>query len=215
MRDELYGDRKDIIKWSLVEKCCRENDINDVYYAVMLCAPLGKHGHDRSPAELSHPSIQSFFEEERSIFDADPSMRMVARIMEMPPRTGLNLSLQCCLESFPGIHRRLYFERVLRDLAGKKTPQLVLVDPDNGVQGIQIDGNSSSKPTRERITPTEVRNIVGAVQPGSIALVYQDYFRNSDWVEVATRSMQSIVGTAAMVTAHPFSGVVFLAIEKT
>lgn len=214
MRDELYGDRKDIIKWSLVEKCCREKNITDVYYAVMLCAPLGKHGHDRSPAELSHPSIQGFFEQERSVFGTDPSKRTVARIMDLPARTGLKLSLECCLDSFPGIHRGLYFKRVLGDLASKKIPQLVLVDPDNGVQGIQISGRSCSKPTRQRITPKEIRDIVAAVQPGSIALVYQDHFRNSDWVEVAIRSMQDIAGAAALVTAYPFNGVVFLAVEK-
>jgi hypothetical protein len=167
MRDQFYGDRKDVLKWTLALQAAGSE--KRILYVVMYRPHKGTHGQDFRPIDQALQEVVRFFESERKKFGAGIPRRLAGVSALMPGRIDL------VSEIYEHRDRRQYFEKILSRLCSRSPAQnfVVLLDPDNGIAGLN--------PKSEHVCPQQILSVWSAMWPGDVLIVYQHQFRDKEW----------------------------------
>ncbi len=160
MRNQFYGDAKDIQKWTVVFNVAKIKS-RSIYWVVMLCPDQAtNHGRDSSAVSWADPIVASFFEEERSAGRKD--LRRVAVLAE-----GMGIPIEINLAHFSNKSRRTYMADVKAFLCDRSAIRrdVIFFDPDNGLAG--------ATPKSEHLRIEDLLGVWNALREGDVAIIYQ------------------------------------------
>jgi len=180
MRDQFYGDRKDVLKWTLALQAAGEE--KDILYVAMYRPNEGLHGKDFRPIDQAIPQVVRFFDTAREKFVNGQHRRCVDVVALLPGRIDL------VPEIYEHRARREYFDRV-RGRLGKASSgknAVVLLDPDNGIAGVSANS--------KHVCPEQIEDVWPAMRPGDVLLVYQHQFRDKEWRSKRRTALSSALG---------------------
>ena len=171
MRDQWYGDNRDLVKWSALVYLARREAVSAILHVAMY-----RPGPAPAPLATAHGKVDPPAEVFRHFRD-------LADIQRLGVATGL--AIEVVKEPFTD--RTAYFGRVCeRVRAPRGGSLLVLLDPDVGLAP-EIHGP-------EHVTSTEVAAVFAALRPGDLLVCYQHARRQKDWRGRARRAFANAPG---------------------
>ena len=171
MRDQWYGDNRDLVKWSALVHLARREAVSAILHVAM-CRP----GPAPAPLATAHGKVDPPAEVFRHFRDLDDIQRLAAV-------TGLEIEVV----KEPFTDRTAYFGRVCERVgAPRGGPMLVLLDPDVGLAP-EIHGP-------EHVTSAEVAAVFAVLQPGDLLVCYQHARKQKDWRGRARRAFANAPG---------------------
>jgi hypothetical protein len=181
MRDQFYGDRKDVLKWSRALRLAGTEKV--VLYVVMYRPNKGLHGVDFGPVAEADSGVVGFFQQERKRFKLGVPRRLVDVTRLLPGR------IELIHNKYEHRERKAYFEAVRNRLIHRNNDEkcVVLLDPDNGISG------KCSK--SEHVCKQELFTLWSAMVPGDVLIVYQHQFRDREWVSKRKSALVEAIGS--------------------
>ncbi len=171
MRDQWYGDNRDLVKWSALVHLARREAVSAILHVAM-------YRPDRALASLStaHGKVDPPAEVIRHFRDLDDIQRLAA---------VTRLEIEVLKEPFTD--RAAYFVRVCERVKARRGgPMLVLLDPDIGLAP-KIHGP-------EHVTSVEVAAVFAALRQGDLLVCYQHARKQKDWRGRARRAFANAPG---------------------
>lgn len=163
MRNEFYGDRKDVWKWTVATRAAGER--KPICYVPMLTR---NDGNLFTAVKNAAPAVATFFDSERKLFES--SARDVKRIENL-----LRGRISILGGEFRHARRQEYFQGVAARLKHLDEPVVLLVDPDNGL--------ACTKSGKQHIEDGELRLLWDCLKPCSTLLLFQvSGGRRKDWL---------------------------------
>ena len=171
MRDQWYGDNRDLVKWGALVHLARREAVSTILHVAMY-----RPGLAPAPLTTAHGKVDPPPEVFRHFRDLDDIQRLAA---------VTNLAIDVVKEPF--VDRLAYFGRVCeRVRAPRSGAVLVLLDPDIGL--------APETPGPEHVTSTEVAAVFEALRPGDVLVCYQHARRQKDWRGRARRAFANAPG---------------------
>ena len=171
MRDQWYGDNRDLVKWSALVHLARREAVSAILHVAMY-----RPGQPPAPLATAHGKVDPPAEVIRHFRDLNDIQRLAAA-------TGLAIEVL----KAPFTDRAAYFGRVCdRVRAPRGGPILVLLDPDTGL--------APETPGPEHVTSAEVAAVFEALRPGDLLVCYQHARRQKDWRGRARRAFANAPG---------------------
>ena len=171
MRDQWYGDNRDLVKWSALVYLARREAVSAILHVAMY-----RPGPAPAPLATAHGKVDPPAEVFRHFRDLDDIQRL-----------GVATGLAIAVVKEPFTDRTAYFGRVCeRVRAPHGGSLLVLLDPDVGLAP-EIHGP-------EHVTSTEVAAVFAALRPGDLLVCYQHARRQKDWRGRARRAFANAPG---------------------
>ena len=171
MRDQWYGDNRDLVKWSALVYLARREAVSAILHVAMY-----RPGSAPAPLATAHGKVDPPAEVFRHFRDLDDIQRL-----------GVATGLAIEVVKEPFTDRTAYFGRVCeRVRAPRGGSLLVLLDPDVGLAP-EIHGP-------EHVTSTEVAAVFAALRPGDLLVCYQHARRQKDWRGRARRAFANAPG---------------------
>ena len=201
MRDEFYGDRKDVWKWSLTLQAADRH--KRILQVLMYCRDRGKPARDFHRAGQGiDQRVEAFFDDERKAFHTG-APRRVDRIKGLDPR----------IELFPGLYRAQarheYFRALRAELAARPDSReyVVLLDPDTGI--------TEREPKDEHLSCQNLAQLWSWLNSRDTLIVYQHQQHVQDWVGSNWRAIaRSLKVEEDTVGCFPFGSVCFYRADK-
>jgi hypothetical protein len=182
MRNQFYGDRKDVLKWTNALRLAGADRF--VLYVAMLRPDKedSLHGCDFSCVRVANDQVVKFFENVREKLTPGTPRNLTDISRLLPGR------IELVHGDYVHRDRKKYFDAV-RNRLGRRTAgerYVVLLDPDNGISG--------RCPRSEHVCGEELLSVWSAMTPDDVLLVYQHRFRNKNWKqmkrEILSRHLQ-------------------------
>ena len=171
MRDQWYGDNRDLVKWSALVYLARREAVSAILHVAMY-----RPGSAPAPLATAHGKVDPPAEVFRHFRDLDDIQRL-----------GVATGLAIEVVKEPFTDRIAYFGRVCeRVRAPRGGSLLVLLDPDVGLAP-EIHGP-------EHVTSTEVAAVFAALRSGDLLVCYQHARRQKDWRGRARRAFANAPG---------------------
>ena len=171
MRDQWYGDNRDLVKWSALVHLARRETVPAILHVAMR-----RPGPAPAALVTPHGTVDPPLEVFRHFRDLDDIQRLAVA-------TGL--SIEVVREPFTD--RTAYFKSVCdRVGAPRDGAMLVLLDPDVGLAP-EIFG-------LEHVTSTDVAAVFAALRPGDLLVCYQHARKQKDWRGRARRAFANAPG---------------------
>ena len=171
MRDQWYGDNRDLVKWSALVYLARREAVSAILHVAMY-----RPGPAPAPLATAHGKVDPPAEVFRHFRDLDDIQRL-----------GVATGLAIEVVKEPFTDRIAYFGRVCeRVRAPRGGSLLVLLDPDVGLAP-EIHGP-------EHVTSTEVAAVFAALRSGDLLVCYQHARRQKDWRGRARRAFANAPG---------------------
>ena len=165
MRDEWYGDNRDLVKWGALLW------LADTYEAQRVL-------------HLAYYRPSSFGQLEINGKDLDIPEEVVAHFRDL--RTITNLSLKIKVTVFDPLfeERRSYQAKILEWLPRFGAERcIVFFDPDTGLQP------QTSRPNSVHVLETEAKGVWEAMKRNDVLALYQHRFRDGSWKEIKKRQL--------------------------
>lgn len=170
MRDQWYGDDRDVVKWSALIHVARREAVTDILHVAMYrpsqpVAPVATAlGLVAPPDEvLAH-------------------FRDLDNIQRLAQATGVTIEVFKDLFT----HRSAYFRRVCDRIQALERPVVVFLDPDIGLEPEQ--GGP------EHVTSDEIAMVFAALRPADLLVCYQHARRQKGWRGRARRAFANAPG---------------------
>ncbi len=171
MRDQWYGDNRDLVKWSVLVHLARREAVSAILHVAM-CRP----GPAPAPLATAHGKVDPPPEVFRHFRDLDDIQRLAVA-------TGL--AIEVVTEPFTD--RTAYFGRVCdRVGAPRGGSMLVLLDPDVGL--------APETPGPEHVASAEVAAVFAVLRQGDLLVCYQHARKQKDWRGRARRAFANAPG---------------------
>lgn len=169
MRNQWYGDNRDLVKWSVVLNLATERGLKRIIQIAML-RPTDWTGDAEHPV----PHINRNGEPWKLMPDA-----VVAHFRDLNDIQRLanfaDVHIDVVDEPFDHKARADYFNRTTARLRkAPRQPMLVFIDPDTGIAPQTHDA--------KHIRDVELKQVYDAAPPGSTILLYQ-HARRSKWMD--------------------------------
>src|SRR5260370_5375005 len=162
MRNEWYGDHRDLVKWGALVQLARKTRLRFIYYVAYVTR---NEIVSKIASELGETTIPS---------EVLQHFRDIKQIRGLATLTKLNIEVFC--RRFEAKTRGAYGESVVKRIQSpKRKSWIVFLDPDTGLK----DAQSSSS----HVTPDEVRRIWEALRPRDWLGLYQHGSRERKWIE--------------------------------
>jgi hypothetical protein len=208
MRDQYYGDRKDIWKWTVSHRLIKAHGINKIIYAAMM-RPNAKresgHGGNFDIFNGSNEEVASFFDGERRSFGlvsgsdvTRPEHRRVNRIER------LGVTIKCPIiyigASYGSAGADRYFlEQMVPWLSFRKTDEkfLVLLDPDTGISQTDRHGD-------EQLGTEQLKKVWGELQSQDILMIYSEPARTINALSVEADRVSTLLKSSCSTEPFPF-----------
>ena len=195
MRDQWYGDNRDLVKWSALVHLARREAVSAILHVAMYRA-----GPVPAPLATAHGKVNSPAEVFRHFRDLDDIQRLAVV-------TGLEIDVV----KEPFTDRAAYFGRVCeRVKAHRRGPMLVLLDPDVGL--------APETPGPEHVASAEVATVFAALRQGDLLVCYQHARKQKDWRGRARRAFANAPGVPSfeveVLQSEVARDVLLLAVKK-
>jgi hypothetical protein len=168
VQNRFYGDRKDVIKWSLALNAALPTS-QIVHVAMMRPDDGGAPGRDfGNPGPVARNDAVRYFAQEREAFGANPGLRTADRIVNLDHRIRFVSGM------YAYAPQMAYFAEIAHHWlpAAENGHSVVLVDPDNGVRQ-----NGAANNRNGRVSPAELALVWEAMNLGDVLIVYQTPWR--------------------------------------
>ena len=158
MRAEWFGDRRDLVKWSILANIVQKNSVKRVIYVPFF-------PNENTPNEV-HPTVWQHF-------------RDLVTISPLAQKLGFEVS--SINKPFDNLQRGDYIAMVLSAIqCVDHQPRLVCLDPDTGLE--------PQKLTLRHVSIAELIQIwAGLDRSGDRLVVYQHRWRDPQWKELALK----------------------------
>ena len=188
MRNQYYGDSRDVFKWSMILKLVRDHGIRTVLQVAML-RPDDNSGQGNTTHLPNNAvkSVLSFFEEERQVFESDPRKRDIRRITRLPDYCGGGFRIEVFDKIFSG---KSYFEEAKEAIRNLHRPALILLDPDTGM------GEAKGQRRYKQIREDEIRSIFSQLEPRYVLTLFQYKWRCKNWITYLENKFKGAEGNA-------------------
>lgn len=171
MRDEWYGDNRDLVKWSALVHLARRDGIGAILHVAMY-----RPDHPPEALPTARGTVPAADEVIRHFRDLDDIQRLAVA-------TGL--VIEVLKDRFTD--RAAYFRRVCDRIQGcGDRPVLVFLDPDIGL--------ASETPGPEHVSSDDVAAVYAALRPRDLLVCYQHARRQKDWRGRARRAFANAPG---------------------
>jgi len=186
MRNELYADSRDELKWTVATRNAQMRN-QAIRWVTMYRPNINRHGNGVELVPNSSLVVTQFFEQERQAFQAGflPDLR---RIIPLGQQLGIEIEMN--LQEYPqSINARLrYIEAELHFLRNRveNRNHFVLIDPDNGIGRSHNDG----KQFHEDHVPLIWNNLR---EEDTLGIV-QFQYREADWVNQRRQNLVRLLG---------------------
>ena len=195
MRDQWYGDNRDLVKWSALVHLARREAVPAILHVAMY-----RPAPAPAPLVTAHGKVDPPAEVFRHFRDLDDIQRLAVV-------TGLEIDVV----KEPFTDRAAYFRRVCqRVTAPRGGPMLVLLDPDIGL--------AAETPGPEHVASAEVAAVFAALRQGDLLVCYQHARRQKDWRGRARRAFANAPGVPSfeveLLQSEVARDVLLLAVKK-
>ncbi len=166
MKNQYFGDNKDLFKYDLVLEIMRAGLVEHFTFVPMLTKPdETNHGrkNNRNHASTSNEELMDFLDE-----CINKGQKDIEQIIAFFQRYDINMTIYGHNGYFSHQERQSYFAGIENGLLSKA---LILIDPDNGLEV----KNSGEK----HILYSEVKRLYERMDEDSILMVYQYFPRVS------------------------------------
>lgn len=201
MRDQWYGDNRDVVKWSTLVHLARQEKIPHILQIAMfrpddVSPQLGKFRGGRIV------SVKPLPEEVVHHFSRDLGLNDIRRLAE-----ATNLCIDVIDMHFTD--RTEYFNEVCERIEQYKAPVVAFLDPDTGL------APKHSKP--KHVTESDVVSVFNALGSGSILVCYQHRWRGQNWEEISRRRFARWTGVTEVKVfkSELANDAIFLAAKKS
>lgn len=172
MRDQWYGDNRDIVKWSTLIHLAKKHGVKTILQIACYRPDdivIHNIDGDDQPIPLPAEVLQHFH----------TSVRSIHRINELAALTGL--SIRVYSKPFAG-DRQHYFDGVVQEINNRTSGcQIVFLDPDTGIE-------PEGKAKWTHVKGSELQHVYNALTPGDIIVFYQhERQRVTDWREITKK----------------------------
>ncbi|MCH7749855.1 MAG: hypothetical protein IH939_17365 [Acidobacteria bacterium] len=195
MRDQWYGDNRDLVKWSALVHLARREAVSAILHVAMY-----RPGPAPAPLATAHGKVDPPAEVFRHFRDLDDIQRLAVV-------TGLEIEVV----KEPFTDRAAYFGRVCERVTARRGgPMLVLLDPDVGL--------ASETPGPEHVASAEVAAVFAALRQGDLLVCYQHARKQKDWRGRARRAFANAPGVPSfeveVLQSEVARDVLLLAVKK-
>ena len=158
MRDQWYGDNRDLLKWGALTHIARRDQISTILHVALY----------RPDDEL--PTLSS----SRGRIEMPAQVVRHFRNLDDIQRLAKTLGIHIEVFKVPFRDRSAYFEKARRWIESRSLDSLVVfLDPDTGLAP-KIAGP-------EHVTADEIRLVFGVMKRGDTLVCYQRARRQKDW----------------------------------
>lgn len=158
MRDQWYGDDRNLLKWGTLIHIAQRDRISTILHVALYRAS------DEAPSLHSARGQVEFPAEVMRHF------RNLDHIHRLAGASGIRIAVY----KAPFKDRTTYFSRAHKRIESLSEDSLVVfLDPDTGLAG-QVAG-------LEHVTADEVRGVFDVMKPGDVLACYQHARRQKDW----------------------------------
>jgi hypothetical protein len=179
MRDQFFGNDRDIVKWTTLLHLAREHELATVLYA---------------PFWRPEPAPRVVMLKDKPIFVPDEVWRFFRDYRRIRQLSKKSPKIAIVDADFNPRKRRQYIDYTLAEIAEADRPLLLFLDPDVGL--------APAKATAEHVTPEEIAELWSALEPGEWLVVYQHARRESEWVKRVSDELSGTCGGANVVAAQ-------------
>lgn len=167
MRDEFYGDKRDLVKWGGLLHLCNKNRIKTVlqvaYYRETKWPQLSFDGSDIDlPAQVTNHFRD--MQQIRSLKISGATIRVIGR-------------------GFSHADRSKYQDSLCNLICSMKERKVVFLDPDTGL--------APRKCAVEHVSVEEVSEVWASLKPRDFLVVYQHRFRDTEWKKTRRKQLAS------------------------
>jgi len=162
MRDEWYGDKRDLVKWGGILNLCHDvyHDIGEILWVVYYrMSDYGAIHFTSLPLARVSDAVKKHFRDIKRISNLDNRIRILD-------------------EPFNQRSRQEYTNRVCESIRQRSSlgRKLVFLDPDTGLQPERCEA--------EHVSRDELKKIWETLSNGDLLVFYQHHFRKPDWIEI-------------------------------
>lgn len=169
MRNQWYGDHRDLVKWGTLLELARSEQLRFILQVAYLRPDKGVPviASERGDATVANEVLQHF--------------RDVHLIKGLAKSTGIEIEVFD--RYFAAKLRDEYTASVVSHIEKiTTTPCVILLDPDTGL--------STNRSSSAHVTPDEVSTIWSALRPKDWLVIYQHASRERDWAEKRRAAFQ-------------------------
>ena len=195
MKNQWYGDKRDIVKWGSLIILCQRDGVKRILQVAMLT-------RDPERAQLQCNGNSS--EIPHAVWNHFRNARDVVRL-----GMSCDIEIEVFDEVFKHAGRDAYFEKVLARVNQLREPTLIFLDPDTGIE--------PSKLTMKHVSCLELSAVWKAMSAPSYLVVYQHGPRQLNWHSKYQAKFQSACGERTQVETFKSElakDVVFFAAKK-
>ena len=170
MRDQWYGDDRDLVKWSALIHVARREAITEILHVAMYrpSQPMAPMTTAFGPVAPPDEVLEHF--------------RDLDNIQRLAQATGVEIEVFKDLFT----HRSAYFRQVCDRIQARERPVVAFLDPDIGLEPEQ--GGP------EHVTSAEIAMLFAALRPGDLLVCYQHARRQKGWRGRARRAFANAPG---------------------
>ena len=181
MRDQWYGDKRDVVKWAVLVHLAQTHNLKRILQVAFDRPRAGVPPLTAGRRQVPIP---------QAVID---HFRNLERISGLGAATGLNLEV--LRMPFPAtesgckanVAREKYVNQVAARLRVRRRASLIaFLDPDTGL--------APQQPDTKHVTADEVRQIYAALQAGDLLVLYQHARRTTGWLTDTRRGFADAVG---------------------
>ena len=187
MRNELYADSRDELKWTVATQFAHNNR-QSIRWVAMFRQDINMHGDGVENVPNASPVVTQFFQQERQWFLAGAAQPALARIHPLCQQLGIHIDINLQPYACSLNRRLLYIEQEI-DFLNARIPDrrdFVLVDPDNGI------GCSSSN--GKQFHENHVPIVWNCLRRGDTLAVVQFQHHEVNWVQNRRTNIAGLLG---------------------
>lgn len=208
MKNQYYGDSRDVAKWTVLVRLARMHALSSTIQIAMLTPDdRSKHGGQRDDPADADTDVRRFFAEERAFFARNPGWRSITRARRLAESMNPPLSIEAIDERFRHGNRGAYFGNIINRLSGFGRSTVAFLDPDVGI--------ATARATEKHVTTGELRQVWETLNRGSVLVVFQFEQRQMGWREKAANLFAEALRISPRdITSFPYRRVSFLSVLK-
>jgi hypothetical protein len=181
MRDEWFGDKRDLVKWTTLPKLAERHRLRHILQVLYFRTSNWHHLEiDGSKVEIP-TSVIAQFRDVRSI-----------RAMKCDP------VIDVLDEEFQNSNRSGYLRSIEQHISRRSVlPGIVFLDPDTGLEPSESAKSGLGhrcKAKSEHVCEIELANIWSLLVPGDVLVLYQHAIHEKNWRERKRQQFSGAIG---------------------
>ena len=200
MRNEWYGDNRDVVKWSTLVHLASRETIRYILQIAMFRPDDDRPQLGTFQADRVVP-LKPLPEEVVHHFSRDLDLNDIQRLADS---TGFCIDVT----NEPFIDRQEYFDRVCERIKRYAAPVVAFLDPDTGL--------APQSPSLQHVTESDLISVFSTLRSGGVLVSYQHGWRKKGWEELSRQKFARWLRVSEVETfkSELASDAILLAVKK-